>query len=139
MVGFTMLQLHIYCYSLRCVNFKRKKHFPEPLNTIKPKNDDNKIQTKTWMSINPIKYTHTPELKFQKKHHFPLLIKIKENEITFTQYSFPLLPKWVLIQGQNGCNSSSFCSKLLGSKTLGSKCIRTSMCNVGKSWSKHLV
>ena len=28
---------------------------------------------------------------------------------------------------------------LLGSKTLGSKCIRTSMCDVGKPWSKHLV
>ena len=25
---------------------------------------------------------------------------------------------------------------LLGSKDLGSKCFRTSMCNVGKSWSK---
>ena len=28
---------------------------------------------------------------------------------------------------------------LLGSKTLRSKCIRTSMCNVGKSWSKPRV
>ena len=28
---------------------------------------------------------------------------------------------------------------VLGSKTLGSKCIRTLMCNVDRPWSKHLV
>ena len=28
---------------------------------------------------------------------------------------------------------------MLGSKTLGSKCIRILMCNVGKQWSKHFV
>ena len=48
------------------------------------------------------------------------------------------------------CNFEHFCfsmcfvmdcqrGSLLGSKDLGSQCIRTSMCNVGKPWSKHLV